>query len=401
MTNDTQPGVRWQIALGFQSDPGRAREKNEDAYALFVPYQGEERAAPVDGLFAVADGMGGHDAGDFASRYAADAVLRAVTAPNGEGPLEATFRRISRELREIAIERGASQGMGSTMTATVLRGDVLEVAHVGDTRLYRLRGDLLEQLTPDHSWVAEQHRAGLLTDEEAATHPRRNLLTQCLGIGGDLKVHRAEFGVQDGDRYLLCCDGLHGQLPDAVIARVLRDEQEPQVAVRRLVAMANETGGPDNITAVVFDLRRPRLAAATVPAMAATPTPATAVMSSPLATEIREAVAAEAAWVPRRRRGSYALLAAGAAMVLAAAGWSAYRSFGADDGRDAGVGADTTIVPASGPGSATSPVDADRDGAAAVEPQIDTAQVRSDSTGSAATGGARPQPNPDREESRS
>lgn len=382
------PGARWRIALGFQSDAGRARERNEDAYAVFLPYEGEERTTSVDGLFAVADGMGGHEAGDFASRFAADALLRAVTV-EGDLDLEARYQWISRELRRIAVERGSSHGMGSTMTAAILRGDVLDVAHVGDTRLYRLR-DRLEQLTPDHSWVAEQQRAGLLTPEEAAAHPRRNLLTQCLGIGPDLKVYRAEYTVQEGDRYLICCDGLHGQIPDPVIERVLRDETVPQKAVHRLVEMANETGGPDNITAVVFDLARTAVVSDTMPALAVTPAPMDTPVPELAAVEIPVETAAP------RRRWSVPLIAAGLALVLGAAGWSAYAGFLADDGGSTGVAPDTSAVradPAPGP----SPADQSRP----AELPADTAGARADSTGSAAAGGAPPQPNPDRQEPRS
>lgn len=276
------PGGAWRLEVGFLSDRGRVRERNEDAYAVFLPYAGEENRAPVDALFAVADGMGGHDAGDRASRFVADAV-EATFAAWSEGPvreipdiptwIERLMQEIHGELRSLAVEGGRPRGMGSTLTLAVLRDGRLHLGHVGDSRCYRLRDGSLEQLTPDHSWVAEQRRAGMLSAEEEANHPRRNLLTRCLGIGTDLHAFRATEALVDGSRYLLSSDGLHGVLPDAVILDVLRREAAPQHAARRLVELANEAGGEDNVTAIVFDVRRAPALATTEPG-ASGPSPA-------------------------------------------------------------------------------------------------------------------------------
>lgn len=258
-------GFGWRSTAGFRTHPGCVRERNEDAYAVYLPYAGERNRAPVEALFAVADGMGGHRAGDVASRYAAEAVQSAFGRPDGDEPtmpvpdlpawIRELFGRINREL-SARDGTGRGQGMGSTLTLALVRDGRLYLGHVGDSRCYRFRDGALEQLTPDHSWVAEQRRAGLLSEEEARRHPKRNLLTQCLGLGRDLDLFVAEEALEDGARYLLCSDGLHGPVPDPVTTTVLSEEADPQAAASRLVELALEAGAPDNVTAVVFDVRR-------------------------------------------------------------------------------------------------------------------------------------------------
>jgi protein phosphatase len=263
----------WKLEVGFVCDTGRERERNEDACSVFLPYEGEEDRAAIDGLFVVADGMGGHDAGDVASRHVVDRVI-ATFAPGGEESLtlsvadtiEELIRRIHKELRNMGAERGAERGMGSTLSLAVLEGDVLHVVSIGDSRCYRFRDNRLEQLTRDQSWVAEQVRTGAMSEEEARDHPNRNVLLQCLGIGATPPIELRRESVQAGDRFLLCSDGLHGQVPDEVIARVLA-EDSAQAAAQRLVTLANDRGGPDNISAVVVDVQAPRpdLLAITLP----------------------------------------------------------------------------------------------------------------------------------------
>jgi protein phosphatase len=256
-------GPRWRLSVGFVTHTGMARERNEDAFALFVPYEGEGSDSVIDGLFAVADGMGGHAAGDVASRFVTDAVTRALTAPESPLPgdprdlgawLERLLHAVNRQLRSMAADRGLERGMGSTLTLAVVCGQTLQLAHVGDSRCYRLRAGVLEQLTEDHSWVAAQLRAGLLDPEEAEHHPQRNLLTQCLGIDPELRVFLAEHAMESGDRYLLCSDGLHGQVTHDTLAAVLPGAP-PQDAAQQLIDLANAAGGPDNITALVFEVR--------------------------------------------------------------------------------------------------------------------------------------------------
>lgn len=258
------------MSVGFLTDPGLVRERNEDSYAVHLPYAGEASRAPADAFFAVADGMGGHEAGDYASQYVAGAAQKSF-AERGEpivdvsAWLERMIRRVNRELTSIAKREFNARGMGSTLTIAVLQSGRLHLGHIGDSRAYRLYGGELEQLTPDHSWVGEQVRSGLLTSEQAAVHPKRNLLTQCLGIDADVTPYLAEEPLRDGSRYLLCSDGLFGAVPDAVLRHVLLDEREPQSAATRLVAIANEAGGSDNITAVVFDILEASELIATLP----------------------------------------------------------------------------------------------------------------------------------------
>ncbi len=251
------------IAVGFLTDVGRQRERNEDAYYVYVPYPGEPNRSFVDGLFAVADGMGGHDAGDVASRIAVETVKESFLDPGAEAApdphgfarqLDQLFQEINRRLVDYARQQKMDRGIGSTLTLAALRGSDLQIAHVGDTRCYRLRTGNLERLTEDHTWVAQQRKAGLLTPEEEASHPKRNLLTQALGTETGVRVDLHTESVEAGDRYLICCDGLHGLIEEPSIARVLGEENDPQQALRRLVRQANDAGGNDNITGVTFYL---------------------------------------------------------------------------------------------------------------------------------------------------
>jgi serine/threonine protein phosphatase PrpC len=295
----------WRIEVGFLTDPGYTRTRNEDAYALYLPYAGEANPMSVDAVFAVADGLGGHAAGDVASRYVADAAVEALTSAAAEIPessadlerwVEWLLRRINQELGELAQERAGAQGMGSTLTLAILRGSTLVLGHVGDTRCYRLRDGTLTQLTEDHSWVAEQRRAGLITEEEEERHPDRNVLTECLGTERLGRVFTLQAPVQEGDRYLLCSDGLHGPVTRSLLHHVLAEESDPQAAARQLIDLANRNGGPDNITALIFDL---------LPAMVpiAAPEPQLA-EPEPAAAEPTEAVPEPEPAAPLERRSS-------------------------------------------------------------------------------------------------
>jgi len=266
----TASDAKWHVSVGFLTDTGLVRDRNEDSYAVHLPYAGEASRTPADAFFAVADGMGGHNAGDYASQYVAGAAQnsfaeRGQAISDVSGWLERMIRRVNRELTSIAKREFNARGMGSTLTIAVLQSGRVYLGHVGDSRAYRLFGGELEQLTPDHSWVGEQVRSGLLTPEQAAVHPKRNLLTQCLGIDPDVKPYLADEPLQDGSRYLLCSDGLFGLVPDSVLRRILLDEREPQSAAARLIAIANEAGGGDNITAVVFDVLEASELATTIP----------------------------------------------------------------------------------------------------------------------------------------
>ena len=232
------------VKTATRSDLGRLRERNEDSCGEFEPESGQQ-------LLVVADGMGGHRAGDTASRIAVETIAEKMQAPSTE-PLEArlrhAFEAASERIHTMASRDSSLAGMGTTGVALLLDpGGNSLVAHVGDSRAYRMRGKRLEALTADHSVVAELERRGMMTRQEAAVHPRRNELLRSLGVEPRVEVEVSPVSVEPGDRFLLCSDGLTGVVPNEDIAAVL-DREDPEEAVRTLIDLANNRGGPDNIT---------------------------------------------------------------------------------------------------------------------------------------------------------
>ena len=231
-----------RFSYGAATSVGRVRQVNEDSYLALPP------------LFVVADGMGGHGAGNVASRIA----IEEMTACAALRPLfaEAVLTALEHANRFI-IERDEANRMGTTVTGLAglegAAGDQLMVFNVGDSRVYRLAGPHLEQLTVDHSEVQQLVEAGVITREQARTHPRRNVVTRALGGGSGLHPDQWLFPVVAGERYLACSDGLFGELTDDVI-RSLLAAGDPQRAADELVSAANEAGGRDNVTAVVVDV---------------------------------------------------------------------------------------------------------------------------------------------------
>jgi protein phosphatase len=231
------------------SDVGRCRERNQDQYV----------ADPELGLYAVADGMGGHAAGEVASRLAIDALTAVMQAARDGGTPADAARRLraalaegNRRICESATGRAEWRGMGTTLVALVVLADRVVIGHVGDSRCYLLRGSRLERLTSDHSWVNEQVERGLLSADEAHRHPMRNIVTRALGNQPSVEVDLTESIVRAGDVFLLCSDGLNSMLLDSEIEATLRRHAaEPQRACRALVDAANGRGGEDNITVVV------------------------------------------------------------------------------------------------------------------------------------------------------
>jgi protein phosphatase len=218
----------------------------------------------MDGLVAVADGMGGHQAGDVASHmlvetlealFSSSAYQRGV-AYSPQHPdycivvLKEVLEQVNESIYDRSTRRRDLHGMGTTATVALLTGWRLFLGHVGDTRAYLLRDGALQCLTQDHTWVAEQVRAGQMTWDEAAQHPRRNELVQSLGNSPLVRVQRVAEPVLPEDLLLICSDGLHGVVSEAEIGEALTHNPDPQEACHRLVALANQRGGPDNITAV-------------------------------------------------------------------------------------------------------------------------------------------------------
>jgi PPM family protein phosphatase len=231
-----------RFSYGAATSVGRVRQVNEDSYLAVPP------------LFVVADGMGGHGAGNVASRIAVEEMAACVALR----PLlaEAVLATLAQANRQI-IERDEANRMGTTVTGLAALetagGDHLMVFNVGDSRVYRLAEGRLEQLTVDHSEVQELVLAGEITREQARTHPRRNVITRALGSDSSLLPDHWLLPAISGDRYLICSDGLFGELPDEVI-RLLLAEGSSQQAAEVLVAAANDAGGHDNVTAVVVDM---------------------------------------------------------------------------------------------------------------------------------------------------
>jgi protein phosphatase len=233
------------------TDVGRRRESNQDSLLI----------EPQRRLFAVADGMGGHAAGEIASNIAIEALSETLEGTAWDGrtgtqhvasALEHAFFEGNRRICESVVERGEWRGMGTTIVAMIALDDRAVIGHVGDSRAYLLRGGALRRLTQDHSRVSEQVRMGLMTDEEAHRHPMRNIVTRALGNRPALDVDISEAEARPDDVFLLCSDGLNSMLTDSEIHRSLtRHGRDPEGACRELVALANSKGGEDNITVIV------------------------------------------------------------------------------------------------------------------------------------------------------
>ncbi len=226
-----------------KTDTGRQRHANEDSYFARSP------------LFAVADGMGGAQAGEVASRIAAGAFEPGVRdAESPETQLQEIVEEANREIHELAQRDSSRAGMGTTLTAAMVKGNDVSFAHVGDSRAYCLRDGELKRLTKDHSLVEELRRQGRLTDEQAEEHPQRSIITRALGPEPSVEVDTMTYAGRPGDVFLLCSDGLTTMVSDEEIAAILGDARSLRSAVSRLVDAANRAGGRDNITAVAFRL---------------------------------------------------------------------------------------------------------------------------------------------------
>ena len=247
------------VEFGARSDSGRVRENNEDFF----------RAAPELGLFVLSDGMGGMASGEVASRLAVDTVVEHCIAgaedpelardgrhvPGASPPgdrLASGIRLANAAVRREASKNQAQQRMGATIVAVQITEERLIVAHVGDSRAYRLRQGKIEQLTEDHSFVAEEVRRGRMTRHEAEQSKLQNVLLRALGPEPEVLVDVNEELVQEADAFLLCSDGLTKELSSAQICAVMDEAEDAEEAARQLVELANQAGGTDNITVVVI-----------------------------------------------------------------------------------------------------------------------------------------------------
>lgn len=234
------------------TDVGRKREHNEDNMAYVIP-KDPLVMARKGALFLVADGMGGHAAGEVASEIAVDTVSNAYYQDDDEDvatSLLHAIRRANASIHQRAAENMLRSGMGTTCVSAVLRGSMGYIANVGDSRAYLVRRGQVKQVSQDHSWVAEQVRAGLLTEEQARTHAQRNVITRCLGTQAEVEIDVFREQLEVGDSLILCTDGLSGLVSDEELLRIV-EQFVPQESVYHLVERANENGGSDNITAIV------------------------------------------------------------------------------------------------------------------------------------------------------
>jgi len=276
-----------------RTDTGRQRNANEDSFFTKAP------------LFVVADGMGGAQAGEVASKAAAESFARELPPEPPERVLEETIEGANRTIHELARKDPGLAGMGTTITAAIVDLEAEEVAigHVGDSRAYRLRGGKFEQITRDHSLVEEMRRKGQLTDAQAEDHPQRSIITRALGPEPEVQVDLQTVPAQHGDLFLICSDGLTTMLDDEQIAHILTRATSLSAAVRALVDEANRAGGRDNITVVAFRVEDTAAPAAANPGAGpdegATLIGTSAEEAGLTGTEVRRRAAAEAA---RKRR---------------------------------------------------------------------------------------------------
>jgi serine/threonine protein phosphatase PrpC len=254
------------LTWAVSSDPGLRRTSNEDSFCT----------RPDLGLYVVADGMGGHVAGEVASRVAVEAIQAFIQETAGADKnrtwpfpfdpalsleanrLKAAFRLANRRIAAAMADSEELRGMATTASAMLVHEGHACVAHVGDSRVYVIHNAGLTQITNDHSWVEEQVRAGTLTPNAARHHPWRNVVTRALAGGEDPEVDVTEIAPQTGERYLLCSDGLFSVVQDNQIAAILADRESGLEEVcQRLIAAANDRGGPDNITTLVLQIDAP------------------------------------------------------------------------------------------------------------------------------------------------
>ena len=226
-----------------RTDVGRQRSANEDDFVLAPPF------------FAVADGMGGARAGEVASAMATEGFEdERDSGEPAEVQLARILREANRRIYDLAVSDESHRGMGTTLTAAKVTGDEISIGHVGDSRAYRMRDGELEQLTKDHSLVAELERSGQITPEAAEHHPQRSIITRALGPEPDVEVDTYTLAGREGDAFLLCSDGLTSMISDDEIGSILRSAGSLDEAADALVRAANQSGGKDNITVVLFRL---------------------------------------------------------------------------------------------------------------------------------------------------
>ena len=230
------------------TDVGQKRQVNQD-----YVFASEEPVGNLPNLFVVADGMGGHKAGDFASSFAVQILLHTILEDENQNPIKIIRNAVeeaNRKVLEEAKQHAEMEGMGTTMVLVTIVDDYAYVANVGDSRLYLIEDKIL-QITKDHSLVEEMVRRGLITKEEAKTHPDKNIITRVLGIGPEVEVDFFDIHLKENSTLLLCSDGLSNRVSDDDIWRIANTSRDLRETGMRLVSLANENGGKDNIAVVL------------------------------------------------------------------------------------------------------------------------------------------------------
>ncbi|MCX7748115.1 MAG: Stp1/IreP family PP2C-type Ser/Thr phosphatase [Clostridia bacterium] len=242
------------MRFGVKSDKGMVRETNEDSCNIIAGYTG----IPV--CFMVADGMGGHNSGEIASKTAVDFISKYILQNSGKLIKEEDLPKVliemmgeaNKEVYSKSKEDDAFSGMGTTLIVGVVLNKKFFVGHVGDSRVYLIRDGKIERLTTDHSFIEELVQNGTITREEAEKHPKRNIITRALGCFESIQIDTHVFNIKNEDIYLLCTDGLTNQLTEAEIKEVIEGTNDPEMVCNELVKRANERGGEDNISVIVF-----------------------------------------------------------------------------------------------------------------------------------------------------
>ncbi|MBN2089362.1 Stp1/IreP family PP2C-type Ser/Thr phosphatase [candidate division KSB1 bacterium] len=240
---------------GFRTDTGQKRKENQDHCNAFIP-DSPELQKQKGFLFIVADGMGGHQGGKTASQMVTEITIEEYNKSNLNYPqkaLKSGIKAANQRIFERGLREPKLRGMGSTCVALLLKDHIAFVAHVGDSRAYLISGNQIRQLTRDHSLTAEMVRQGMLSSKEAENHPEKNVLTRALGVQADVLVDIAPIEYQAGDIFLLCSDGLYNEIMNSKIAEIAR-QNSAQEACEKLVNLANEHGGRDNITIQVIKI---------------------------------------------------------------------------------------------------------------------------------------------------
>ena len=242
-------GQNLDMEILAKTDVGQKRSRNEDNFVQLSKSIGE-----IDAVLGVADGMGGHAAGDVASRIAAETFEEVFSSTDvGHGQIKDLLNDTFSMANEKIVKKGKtnSEGsMGTTCTVAIFIGGECHIGHVGDSRAYLMRDGDLKQLTDDHSWVAQLVKDGHITNEQARVHPNRNVITKALGIDDDVESDFLKLEIHSGDRLLICSDGLYGLVEDSTICDILREGLVEEM-VDRLIREANDNGGHDNITVAI------------------------------------------------------------------------------------------------------------------------------------------------------